>query len=174
LLWRAPFTTAYDQNAVTAVVHRDLVIVSGLDQPLHALRPFRKGSTWEAEKMWENKAVPMYMSSPVLAGDLLFGLTHRNRGQYFCVDPASGATKWTGEGRQGENAAIVSIGEFLLGLDTDGELVVFEGSAAAFAEVRRYPVAASPTWAHPAIAGSGAQMRILVKDTNGLIAWGVS
>jgi hypothetical protein len=28
------------------------------------------------------------MSFPVLAGDLLFGLTHRNRGQYFCVDPA--------------------------------------------------------------------------------------
>jgi len=174
LLWRVPFTTAYDQNAVTAAVHRDVVFVSGLDQPLHALRPVRKGSAWEAEKVWENKALPMYMSSPVLAGDLLFGMTHRNRGQYFCVDPATGAAKWTGEGRQGENAAVVSVGDVLLGLDTDGELVVFRKSAAAFEAVRRYTVAGSPTWAHPAIAGSGAQMRILVKDTNSLIAWSVS
>ena len=174
LLWRVPFTTAYDQNAVTPVVYRDLVIVSGLDQPLQALRPVRKGSAWETQTVWENKTVPMYMSSPVLAGGMLFGLSHRNRGQYFAVDAVSGTTKWTGEPRQGENAAVVSAGDVLLGLNTNGELVVVRRRAAAFEVIRRYPVAESPTWAHPAVIGAGGQMRILIKDETALAMWSTS
>ena len=55
-------------------------------------------------------AISLYMSNGVLVGDTLFGLSHRNSGQYFLLDVKSGKTLWTGMPRQAENAAIVRAG----------------------------------------------------------------
>jgi outer membrane protein assembly factor BamB len=60
----------------------------------------------------ENEVVAAYdlntgkTISPLLSGDLLFGMSHKNKGQFFCLDAASGETLWTGDPRQAENAAI--------------------------------------------------------------------
>ena len=43
LLWRIPFTTDYDQNAVTPVVAQDLLVYSGLARGTHAVRPVLRG-----------------------------------------------------------------------------------------------------------------------------------
>ena len=109
----------------------------------------------------------MYMSSPVLSGDLLFGFSHKNKGQFFCIDAQTGATKWMGEPRQGDNAAIVLAGERLFLLKDDAELIVAKASAKAFEPVRRYSVADSPTWAQPLILEKG----IVIKDAESLAFW---
>lgn len=57
-----------------------------------------------------NSGISLYMSNGVLVGDALFGLSHRNRGQYFLIDTKSGNTIWTGMPRAAENAAIVRAG----------------------------------------------------------------
>ena len=44
LLWQAPFTTAYEQNSVTPVVRGDLVIYSGLENGVTAVRIARQGN----------------------------------------------------------------------------------------------------------------------------------
>jgi outer membrane protein assembly factor BamB len=111
----------------------------------------------------------MYMSSPVLSGDLLFGFSHKNKGQFFCLDAATGATKWIGEPRQGDNAAIVATGRTLLLLKDDGELIVARASAKGFEAVRRYTVAESPTWAHPLVFDRG----IAIKDLDSLALWNI-
>lgn len=160
LLWSTPFTTDYEQNAVTPVVKGDLVIYSGLDRPLKAERIVEKGTTWATEPVWENAEFPTYMSTPVLAGGRLFGFSHRKRGQLFAVDAATGKTAWAAEGRGGENAALVAAGNAILALTTGGELLVLDARASTFTVLQRYPVARTPTWAHLAVVADG----VLVKD----------
>jgi outer membrane protein assembly factor BamB len=167
LLWRIPFETPYEQNIVTPALYHDSLIFSGLENGVMGVRLLRRGSEWLTETVWQNKGVGMYMNSPVVTGDLLFGLSHLKRGQFFCLDPRNGGTLWTSEARQAENAAIVDGGSVLLLLTNDAELIVLRKSAKAFEPVRRYSVADSPTWAHPVILANG----ILVKDATTLALW---
>lgn len=175
LLWRVPFTTPYDQNIVTPVVIGDRVILSGIDQSTFAVRPQAKGSAWTADKVWDATTVPMYMSSPVAVGERLFGFTHRQRGQFFCLDAASGKVLWTSPGRVGENAAIVAVGRSLLALTDSGELLVVAGHDKGYEVERRYSVADTATWAHPvpvAVAGAAAALdAVLIKDEQHVTLW---
>jgi outer membrane protein assembly factor BamB len=165
-LWRIPFTTDYDQNIVTPVVVDGLLIYSGLSKPTTAVRVTEKGGTWVTEQVWQSADVPMYMNSPVVAGGILYGLTHRNRGQFFALDLSSGKQLWTSPPRQGENAALVAAGGLLIATTTDGELVVMR-QGRAYDLIREYTLADSPIWAHPAFAAG----TILIKDAARLAAW---
>lgn len=167
LLWRVPFTTDYDQNAITPVVVGDLVVYSGLNKAATAIRPTQSAGKWQTPDVWQNADVPMYMSTAVESGGYIYGLTHRSRGQYFCVDARSGKTMWTTRGREGENAALLTSGGFVMAMTTEGELVVFRSNPTQFDLVKRYTLAESPVWAHPAPAGSG----IVVKDEQTLAYW---
>ena len=55
----------------------------------------------------------MWMSTGVLVGYVLDGLSTRNKGQFFCLDVKTGKTQWSTAGRQAENAAIVKTGALL-------------------------------------------------------------
>lgn len=170
LLWEQALRTPYTQNAVTPVVHNDLVIYSGLEHPVVAVRPVNTSGRWTAEKVWENGAEGMYMSSPVVVGGTLYGMSNRNRGHFVALDLATGKTLWATRGREAENAAIVAAGRLLFILTDDAELVVARANPSSFDVVRRYSVADSPTWAHPVIDGN----RIFVKDAEHLTLWTVS
>jgi outer membrane protein assembly factor BamB len=163
LVWEMPFSTPYSQNAVTPLVHADTVIYSGLSQPVTAIRV----AGGKPEKLWENKEVGMYMSSPVLAAGLVHGLSHRNKGQYFSLQPATGKIVWTSEGRQTENAMLIARGTEVFSLTTDSELHVMRATPRGLEQVRKYTVADSPTWAHPVVLGG----RVLVKDKDSLALW---
>lgn len=164
LLWKLPFTTAYEQNAVTPVVSGELVIYSGLDNGVRALRVVSDGAAYAAQPVWENPDTSAYMSTPVLAGGVLFGLSHKKKGQFFALDAASGRTLWLSEGRQGDNASLVAAGDALLLLTTESKLIVANARKDAFSVVRSYTVAETPTWAHVAVAGA----EVLVKDRESL------
>jgi outer membrane protein assembly factor BamB len=111
----------------------------------------------------------MYMSSPVINGTTLYGLSHRNSGQFFALDLATGKTLWTTRGREGENASLIAAGSLLLLSTTNAELIVARPNPAKFEEIRRYTVADSAVWAHPALAPRA----LLVKDVDKLICWSV-
>jgi outer membrane protein assembly factor BamB len=168
LLWRVPFTTSYNQNAITPVVAGNLVINSGLEKPVTALRIQRSGSEWTAEPAWTVDQTSLYMSSAVVIGSTLYGLSHRNRGQLFALDPASGKQLWTTEGRTGDNASLMGNRSWLLVSTTDGDLIVARPVTSKFDEVRRYQVSDSALWAHPAVA----QRSIVVKGVEKVICWG--
>jgi hypothetical protein len=167
LLWRIPFTTPYDQNSVTPVVLDDLVIFSGLAKPLAAVLLLQEDGRWVTAKVWQNDALPLYMSSPILSGNHVYGLSQRNRGQFFCVDGRNGKTLWTTRGREGENAAMILAGNLLLATTTEGELIVARPTPAAFEVIKRYTIAESPVWAHPAVVSNG----VLIKDAESLAYW---
>lgn len=164
LLWQIDFKTAYDQNIVTPVVSKDVVIYSGIGQPLAAVRVSQQAGKWTTAQVWQNPDLPMYMSSPVLHRGYLYGLTQKNRGQFFCADAATGKTAWVTKGREGENAAVILVGDLLIATTTEGELVVAKAATAGFEPIRRYTIAESPVWAHPVPAGNG----VLIKDAETL------
>jgi outer membrane protein assembly factor BamB len=167
LLWEIPFTTEYEQNSVTPVVVNDLMIYGGINKPTTAVRISTAAGKWQIAPVWQNAELPMYMSSPVESGGYLFGLTNRSRGQFFCLDPRTGKTMWTTKGREGENAAFMTTGGLVMAMTTEGELVIARNSATAFEVVKRYTLAESAVWAHPALVGGG----ILVKDVDTLSYW---
>jgi outer membrane protein assembly factor BamB len=168
LLWQTPLKTPYEQNSVTPLIAGDLVITSGLENPTIGLWVTAGlGKGWSATPRWTNDDVSMYMSSPAAGGTTLFGLSNKNRGQFFAIDVKTGKTLWTTKGREAENASIVRAGEYLLMSTTNSELVVARATAARYEELKRYSIANSATWAHPAFAGR----TIIVKDVDKLIAW---
>ena len=167
LLWQLPFETDFDQNAFTPIVFQDLVINGGIDQPLTAIRPKLVDGKWIVETAWSNLQTPMFMSSPVLIDKTIYGLTMRSKGQFVAIDAASGKTLWNTQGREGENASMLSSGSWLLASTTEGELVVARANLQKYEEVRRYEIAQAAVWAQPAITGGS----IIVKDVEKVICW---
>jgi outer membrane protein assembly factor BamB len=159
-LWSIPSKTQYDENCVTPVLYKDTLIFPREEQGISAIRIVKKGEVYETQEVWKNSDNELYMSTPVLNGNLLFGLSSKKKGQFFSVDADTGKTLWQSEGRMGENAAILNTGKVLLFLTNDANLFVVGSGAKSFEQVAKYTVATSPTWAHPVLLGN----RILVKD----------
>jgi outer membrane protein assembly factor BamB len=167
LLWRRPFTTEFTQNIITPIVIGNTVLIAGYQKPTAAFRVVKSGEQWRTEDAWQNEATSLYMANGVVIGDALFGLSHRNRGQYFLLDVKTGKTLWNGMPRQAENASISHAGNIVFSLEDDGDLIVGRVTGSKFDEVRRYKVSNSATWAQPAISGS----RIFVKDGSAVTLW---
>jgi len=161
LLWKVPAKTQYDENSVTPIAYKDLLIVSREEQGLEAFRLMKQGAGIVPVQVWSNKETQLYMNTPVLQGKVLVGLSSRNKGQIFSIDADTGKTLWLGPGRMAENAAILNLGgKVLLLLTNEAKLFVLPATAMDFTPVAEYTVAESPTWAHPTVIGN----HILIKD----------
>ena len=167
LLWSVPFTTPYEQNSVTPLVVGDMIVFAGVQKPTFALRVRKNGAAWTAERAWENSDLPLYMSSPVVSGTRIYGMSAKRSGQLFSLDAATGKTLWTGEGRFGDNASVWDSGDYVLALNTGADLHVYRKAGDKLESVAQYTVADSPVWASPALSGN----QILVKDENALTLW---
>jgi len=168
LLWERAFVSPNFTNSATPIVAGDLLVVSsGNGPPTSAYRVSKKGAEWVVETAWENPEVPMRLSDAVAAGDVLFGISTRNAGQYFAVDMKTGKTLWTSEGRQAAHAAIARSGDLFFSMEEDGELVVARNSRTGFEPLHRYKVSDAATWAQPSYSGN----RVFVKDVSTLALW---
>jgi len=167
LLWSIPFKDEWNENIVTPVFHEGRLIFSGVRTGTFALEITRGAGAWTTKKTWDNSGIAMYMSSPVLDGPHLYGLSSRNKGQFFCLDASTGRVLWTTTGRETQNASLVSAGEFLLLLTAEGELIVTRKNPQRWVQVARYTVSGSPAFAHPVLLGEG----VLIKDDRALSLW---
>lgn len=166
LLWERPMKHQFTSNSITPIVSGQTVIVAGTG-PLFAFAVARRGGQWATEQIWENTELPLRFTTPVVAGDTLYGLSGRNAGQYYAIDARTGKTLWTSDGRQAPHASMARAGDLLFSLESDGELVIARNNQTAFELVRRYKVSANETWAQPAITGN----RVFVKDVTSLTLW---
>src|SRR5206468_4567261 len=140
------------------------IIVSGLEKGVTSFRSLQRDNQWTTENIWENQDVSLYMTNAVVVGDTLFGMSHRNSGQFFALDARTGKTLWTSPPRQATNAAIIRGGDVLFILKDDGQLIVARANPAGYQPIRTYSVADSATWAQPTISGD----RLFVKDVSSL------
>ena len=167
LLWKRPYTVRSTRNAVTPIIHNQMVIVSGLGMPVTGFRVINKAGQWASEDVWTNNDVTMDMSTGVVIGNSLFGFSPRNSGQYFAIDANTGETQWLSEPRAAENAAVVRAGNLWFALDTEARLSVSRANAKQMEVLKRYTVAQSATWAPPVLSGQ----RLLIKDLNSISLW---
>ncbi|MFZ0749945.1 MAG: PQQ-binding-like beta-propeller repeat protein, partial [Pyrinomonadaceae bacterium] len=150
LLWKLPSKTQYDENINTVVAYKDLLIFSREEQGLAAIRLTKPGAEIVPQQVWVNKEAELYMNSPVLQGNTVFGMTARQKGQFFAVDAETGKTVWQSPGRMGENAAILNLNDkVILLLTNEAKLIVQAADGKTYSPIAEYTVAASPTWAHP-------------------------
>jgi outer membrane protein assembly factor BamB len=166
-LWLVPFPDEWNENIVTPAVAGDVLIVSGTRKGTFGYR-LEKGATgWKPVQAWHAPELPMYMSSPIVDGPFVYGLSNRRKGQFFCLDAKTGTARWTTEGRAAQNAALVSAGPNLVALTSDGDLVVIRRTPERYEELRRYKVAQSQTWAHPILLGT----RMVIRDRDSVAVW---
>jgi hypothetical protein len=100
------------------------------------------------------------MSTPVLAGDLLFGMSIRERGCFFCLDARNGKTLWQTEEKLGIGyASFVNAGSVWLFLTDRGRFLVARPGQ-KYEPIMEYKVADRQTTAHPVFLGD----RILIRD----------
>lgn len=164
LLWTIEFKDQWNENIVTPVVAGSRIIFSGVRKGTSAASVTRQGDRWSAKTLWQNPEYSMYMSSPVLDGNYLYGMTNKRKGQLFCMDIGTGQILWTTVGREGMNVSLVSAGSYLFTLNESGDLKVARRSKAKFDVVAEYRVADSGTWAQPVVLGSN----LLIRDGSSL------
>lgn len=161
LLWSLPAKSTYDTNSVTAVSYKDMLIFAREDQGLTAIRLENRGNKITPREIWTSRDNNLYLSSPVLESNVLFGFSVLKKGQFFALDADTGKTLWQGPGRAGENGAILNLGgKELLLLTNDAQLIVIPINNKEYRPTVQYTVANSETWAHPVVLGN----RILIKD----------
>ena len=167
LLWRIPYPATGPVTIPTPVLYRQTVICSGFGRGTKAFTITKRGNEWATELAWNNPDVSMWMTTPVVSGDFLFGLSQKNRGEFFSLDARTGRLLWTSERRAGDYAVILRSADKLFIQTTDGNLTVAEITGKGYEPLKRYQVAESQTWAHPAVMNN----MILVKDVEHLILW---
>ena len=170
LLWKRPYTVRSTRNAVTPIIHNQMVIVSGIGMPVIGFRVMNNAGQWTSEDVWTNNDVTMDMSTGVVIGSSLFGFSPRNSGQYFAIDANTGQTQWLSEPRVAENAAIVRAGNLWLALDTEAQLSVARANPKQMEVLKRYTVAESATWAQPVLSGQ----RVFIKDPSTISLWSLN
>jgi outer membrane protein assembly factor BamB len=164
-LWSVPFPDDWHENIVTPVWSGTHLIVSGTRQGTHAYTLSQAAGKWRAMEAWKNAEVAMYMSTPVLADGMLYGLSSRKKGQVVALDAATGRVRWMTDGRAADQAAILLTPAHVLLSTTGGELVLVKRSAVKYEEERRYTVADSATWAVPVLLPDG----LIVRDATGVM-----
>ena len=168
VLWEHRWPSPYVQ-AITPLLYKDTIIVSGHHRGAMALKPERVNDTWAVKVVWDTRDVSMFLSNPVVVGDTLFGLSHWNSGQYFALDASSGRVLWLDRPRRATNTALAKADDLLFLLNDDAQLIVARSGRTGFEPLREYKVADSATWAQPAISGR----RIFIKDVSSLAQWSV-
>jgi outer membrane protein assembly factor BamB len=146
----------------TPLVYQDLIIFADYKDRPRAVRLEKGDRGLTPREVWRGDGPTPYMSSPVLAGDLAFGMSARGRGCFFCLDVRSGKTLWeSGQTPQGFGyASVLRAGGVVLFLTSKGRLVVVKADGSGYKPVAEYRVSDRETWPCPAFLGG----RILVRD----------
>ena len=169
LLWKLPFAPARRAyNAATPIVSGQVVIYTGASRGAKAVKIEKQGDGFAAKELWSNPDLAPQYNTPVLKGGLLFGFS--NSGSLYCINAKDGSTAWTDTAKHGRGfAAIVAAGSAMFALPNTSELIVYKPDGKAYAEIAKYKVAETPTYAHPIVSGK----RIFVKDQESVAMWAI-
>lgn len=168
MLWQTTFTESeWGENIVTPLVSGKYLIVSNGVQGVTAFEILNSDGHWNAKRIWQNSDIGMYMSSPVIDGDYLFGMSPKRKGLFFCSKISNGKVLWTSQGDEGSNASIVQTDDLVFFLTDEANLKVVKKNSTKYEPIANYTVAQGSTWSHPVIW----QNHILIKDTSNLLLW---
>ena len=162
-LWRFPFKFNVS-TAICPVVSGDVVYCSaGYDVGGGACRIVRDGDKFTAKELWVipgNKLVANHWSTPVCKDGYLYGMFCFKKfktGPLKCVELATGEVKWEQPGFGQGN--VILVGDKLLALTDEGQLVVVEATPAAYKEICRTQAVKGKCWSTPALSDGRIYVR---------------
>jgi outer membrane protein assembly factor BamB len=145
----------------TPVLYKDLIVFADYKDRLRAIRLEKSDKGIVPKDVWRGEIAGPYMSTPVLDGDLLFGMSVRGRGCFCATDARTGKTLWESDEKQGFGyATFVNAGSVWLFLTDRGRLVVVKPSGTGFEPLAEYKLTDRHAPAHPVFLDN----RILIKD----------
>jgi outer membrane protein assembly factor BamB len=163
-LWEIPFKTPYMQNIITTTKVSDMIITSGTSRPLEGYALSVNG---EPKLTWGNPSHSLYMNSPVVFGEMVLGVSEKEKGHLFAVDFSTGKTLWKKFQRLGENSELIVCGKHLALMNDSGKLSFLSVSKTGAEVLKEYTLSEEPVTTHPIID----QDWIMVKDRTHLIAY---
>jgi outer membrane protein assembly factor BamB len=163
-LWSIPFPDEWHENIVTPVWTGSALIVSGTRQGTQAYAIARTAGTWQPKQLWKNAEVTMYTVSPVVADNVIYGMSNKRRGHFVALDAETGTVMWATQGRDGNHASILQTQEHLLFLTDGAVLIVARRTPEGFKEEKRYELGTGATWTMPVFLQDG----LLVRDATAI------
>ena len=164
-LWSSPFTDEWHENIVTPIWTGTHLVVSGTRQGTQAYTLAQKDNRWVATPVWKNTAASMYLSSPVVADGVIYGLSDKRRGHFVALDLKTGEPAWQTEGREGATASVLLGPQHVLFLTDAAKLVVVRRNRAKFDRVQTYELGLGATWTTPVLLGRD----LIVKDATSVV-----
>ncbi|MEO6184321.1 MAG: PQQ-binding-like beta-propeller repeat protein [Verrucomicrobiota bacterium] len=163
-LWTIPVKTFAKRHAATPVIFADNVIVNSVTIGLVCEKISKEGENFKITELWANKNLKINVSTPVRIGDFLYSQGPNKT--FICVDAKTGELKWTQPGFGRENSSTIALGDKLLVLTDDGQLVLMAATAEKYNELGRVQVCGK-NWNFPAFADG----KIYVRDAHELACY---
>ena len=162
-LWCFPFKFS-TSSAISPVVSGDIVYCSaGYGIGGGACKITKEEGGFTADELWVipgNKLVANHWSTPVCKDGYLYGMFCYKRfktGPLKCVELATGKIKWETPGFGQGN--VILVGDRLLALADDGQLVVVEAKPTAYREIARTKAVTGKCWSTPAFSDGRIYVR---------------
>ncbi|MGO9110035.1 MAG: PQQ-binding-like beta-propeller repeat protein [Thermoguttaceae bacterium] len=163
LLWKFPFPFKV-ATAISPVVSDDIVFVSaGYSVGSAACRIGKQDGRFTATKLWShsgNEPVANHWSTPVCKDGYLYGMFGYRAfktGPMKCVEIATGKVKWSHPGFGQGN--VILVGNRLVAMAEDGNLVIVEAAPDAYKEIARTKAFDDKCWTTPAFADGKIYVR---------------
>ncbi len=163
ILWKFPFRFNVS-TAISPVVSGDIVYLSaGYDMGSAACRIENQGGHFAATQLWfspGNEPVVNHWSTTVCKEGYLygmFGFKQFKKGPMKCVELATGKVMWKQAGFGQGN--VILVGNRLVALAEDGNLVIIEPSPDSYKEIARTRAFHDKCWSTPAFADGKIYVR---------------
>lgn len=163
VLWRVPFRTGANRNALTPILDDTTVYFSSHTTGMRATEVKANGPSVVSQDRWFNPDLKINLATPVLVHGHLFGQGPARN--FICVDAKTGRLAWSQPGF-GEVTSTISDGSRLLLLTDRGELLLAATNPDSWQENGRFQ-ACGKTFVHPAYANG----TVYVRDSREIVAW---
>jgi outer membrane protein assembly factor BamB len=172
ILWRQKFDYR-TSTAASPVVDGDIVYASaGYGVGAGAYQVTKEGDKFSSKELWRTPGkLPNHWSTPVAKDGYLygiFGFKEYGNAPVKCVELKTGKEMWSQKGFGPGN--VILVGNQLLALTDDGELVAIDPKPDAYKEVGRFQAITGKCWSTPAYANG----RIYVRSTKEGACFGTS
>jgi outer membrane protein assembly factor BamB len=164
-LWKYPFPYSVS-TAISPIVAGDIVYCSaGYGVGSGACRITKEGDTFKATELYRvpgDKLIANHWSTPVVKDGHLYGMFSFKKygvGPLKCVELATGKIKWEQPGFGAGN--VILVGDTIVALTDDGQVVFVEAAPAAYKELSRTKAVGGKCWSTPAYSNG----RIYVRST---------
>lgn len=167
--WRIPLKTAAKRHVVTPIILGDRVIVSShtLGLLCFEIRKDAASGAVEAKPAWSNRDLKISLATLVHVDGTLYGQGPDKN--FVCVRASDGQLLWTqpgfGDRPLTGYTSTFAVGDRLLALTEQGQLILLRASVEGYRELSRLQVCGK-NWSHPAFADG----RLYLRDNKDLLA----